>query len=288
MTEEKTQKPGVFDHIKGAHSKDPEVVEEASVESGSTETTEAEPKTDKAEGGGVDPEKSRLKTRLAQLERQVQSMGPYAQFANEVLKDEKRGKQMLQRWQQGQSVFGEEVDPGELTAREEKVMRGMDANEVVQLLDARDAQKQAMSDLMEEAEENLPHFKKIKKSQKFTKALSGALATVWNDETWYDEAPAHVLEWADENKAKNYTAIKQAYQYILATNPKVMDAAKAAGKAEQKEKDAEAIASSTGQSGATSTGKETPQETSEEDEIIKRMVNARGAGRSFGSVGRKG
>lgn len=289
MSEEKTQKPGVFDHIKGAHSKDPEVsAEEASAKSGASETTEAEPKkVEPTEGGGVDSEKARMRTRLAQLERQVQQMGPYAQFANEVLKDEKRGKAMLQRWQQGQSIFGEETTPGELTEREEKVMRGMDAQEVVQLLNERDAQKQAMSDLMEEAEESLPNFKKIKKSQKFTKALSGALATVWNDPTWYEDAPEHVLEWSDENKAKNYTAIKQAYQYVLATNPKVMEAAKAAGKAEQKEKDEAALAAASGQSGATSTSKETPQETSEAEDLIKRMVNARGAGRPFGSVGRK-
>ena len=162
----------------------------------------------------------------------------------------------------------------------------LSAGDINQILDTRETARRQMDDLNELASENLEHFPKVKKSQKFVKALNGALATVWNDPEWHDDAPKEVQGWDDEGAAKNYTALTQAYRYVLANNPKVLEAAKQAGKNEAKEK-AEAAMAASVSSGGTSSSQEEPPAKSEGDEMIDRMVNASGGRKSFRTVARK-
>jgi hypothetical protein len=210
-------------------------------------------------------------------------MGPYAQFGLAVAQDQK-GQGVVQRWQKGEALFDqEEAIMGEETAPQSQPLTEDGIN---RLLDTRETARRQMDDLNEMASENLAHFDKIRKSQKFAKALNGALATVWNDPDWHDDAPEHVRGWDDEGAAKNYTALVQAHNYVLANNPKVLEAAKQAGKNEAKEK-AEAAMAASVSSGGTSSSQEEPPPKSDEQKIIDAMVNASDGRKSFRTVARK-
>jgi hypothetical protein len=241
---------------------------------------EPEPKA----GGGDTDEAWRTKQEVAQLQRKLRDMSPYAQFGMAVAQDE-RGKGVVERWQKGKSLFTEEdsFTDSEHHPREQPVSK----DDLNAILDAREAARRQMDELNDLAKDNLEHFSKMRRSQKYAKALSGALATVWNDPDWFEDAPDEVKGWDDENAARNYTAIKHAYKYVLATNPKVIEAAKEAGKKEAKEK-AEAAMAASVSSGGTSSSQEEPPPKSAEEDMIERMVNAGQGGRkSFRTIARK-
>lgn len=255
------------------------------VEKTETKGEAGQPKAEpaKPEGGG-DTEGWKSRQETAKLERKLRDMGPYAQFGMAIAQDEK-GKAIVERWQKGQKLFAEEeaFHDGEGHPRENPISK----DDLNTILDTREAARRQMDELNDMAKDNLEHFTKIRKSQKYAKALSGALATVWNDPDWIEEAPDVVKGWDDENAARNYTALNNAYRYVIATNPKVLEAAKQAGKKEAKEKAEAAMAASVSGGGTSSSEKE-PPEKSEEDKVIERMMNAGQGGRkSFKSFGRK-
>jgi hypothetical protein len=251
-----------------------------------TEETKAETaapaKEPKAQGDSDTESGSETQQQVKRLERQLRNMGPYAQFGLAVAQDQK-GQGVIQRWQKGEALFDQE----EAVMGEEKPQsQPLTEEGINRLLDTRETARRQMDTLNEMASENLEHFPKIRKSQKFVKALNGALATVWNDPDWHDDAPEQVRGWDDEGAAKNYTALTQAYRYVLANNPKVLEAAKEAGKREAKEK-AEAAMAASVSSGGTSSSQEEPPPKSDEQKIIDAMVNASDGRKSFRTVARK-
>jgi hypothetical protein len=136
-----------------------------------------------------------------------------------------------------------------------------------------------MEELNSIAEEALPNFKKVAKNQLYVEYLNNNLSAIWNGAMTTEP---ETLDWSDDAKAKNYSAMKKAYKQYLASSPEVIDAAKRAGKKEAEERTKEVVAAG-GSAGTTtsSTTKEPPEKTTTED-LIDRMVNARGHGKRFG------
>ena len=163
--------------------------------------------------------------------------------------------------------------------------RPLTREEMIRVLEERDAARSHMESLESLGREHFEHYDKVKKNQKFVTYLHNNLAAVWNDAIPIDGT---ALDWSDQQLAKNYTAVKEAYHQFLASNPKVVEAAKEAGKKEAKERAEAALSASSATGGGTSTeGKEESTEKSEAELMIERMVNARGRGISFSTVARK-
>jgi hypothetical protein len=227
-----------------------------------------------------------MKQEIAKLQRQLGNLNPWAQLGMAVGKEDKKA---IDRWQQGGKIFGagaaaEEnlqsaVDTGQAP-------EGVSLRQINDLLDQRDAARTQISRLDELGRENLKHFEKISKSQLYTNFLSNNLNAVWNG---HMELDPDTYGWADDQLAKNYTAVKAAYRQVLADNPKVIEAAKSAGKQEAAERAEAALAAErgTGSTTTTKSGQEEPEKKTEADDMIDRMVNARGRGRSFREIGRR-
>jgi len=296
MTEEKSpqteQKPvGVMDALKGAKSRDLDEPQ-TPVESQAVAEKEPEPATEpKApEVPEVDSDANlKLKQEIARLQRHVSQMGPYAQLGLAV-KNDPKGQKAIERWQRGGKIFiespehvgdGAEPKDAEVQERPEKPLTRQDVQE---LLNVRDAAAKQVETLDEIGRENLEHYDKVKKNRLYVEFLNSNLAAVWRGEMELDE---DTYGWTDENLARNYTAVKRSYRQILADNPKVIEAAKEAGKKEQAER-AEAALAASGSSGSGTSGSsaEPPAKTPEQ-ELIDRMVNSRGIGKPFGTVARK-
>lgn len=286
MSDETTvqDKPaGVLDRFKGAKSRD--VDEPGPAETAAPESTEpAKAEVKEPEAPAAEPEvpddRLKLKQEIAKLQRAVAQLNPYAQLGQAVQQDPK-GRAAIDRWQRGGKLFdtpeGEEVD-------EVVAPTGMTREELRAELDARDANRQTMDTIMGLARENLPDFDKVSKSQVYAEFLDNNLRATWSGAMPVTET---VMGWSDDGLAKNYSAVERAYRQVLADNPKVIEAAKRAGKAEAKERAEAAIAASGATSGTTSTTTEEQPEKSETELMIDRMVNARGTGKPFGSVARK-
>jgi hypothetical protein len=285
MNDEKTvqDKPaGVLDHMKGAKSRDVDDPGPAqAVAPESTEPVKAkEPEKPEPAPEAVPDDRLVLKQEIAKLQRTVAQLNPYAQLGQAVQQDPK-GRNAIERWQKGGKLFdtpeGEEVDDVAAPA-------GMTREELRAELDARDAQRQTMDTLNGLARENLPNFDKVSKSQVYAEFLDNNLRATWSGAMPVTET---VLGWSDDGLAKNYSAMERAYRQVLADNPKVIEAAKRAGKAEQKER-AEAAIAASGTSGTstTTTSEEQPEKT-ETELMIDRMVNAKGIGKPFSTVARK-
>jgi hypothetical protein len=152
-----------------------------------------------------------------------------------------------------------------------------------QKLSERESTQREMNELNSIARENLEHFDKISKNQKYVQFLDNNIKGVWNG---YVPLEPETLDWADQNRAKNYSAMKQAYRQVLADSPKVIEAAKKAGSKETAER-AEAKLAASGSGGTSTATIEEPAEPTEAEEMINRMINAGGTGKSFSSVARK-
>ena len=146
------KKAGVFDSIKGAHSRDPDEVEPVQdVEP--TEPEPQEPVEDKAETDRV----LRLKQQLASYENKMSQMSPYAQLGQAVANDKTRGQQVIQRWQRGEKLF---VDEGEdYTMSDAKQPEAgppaLTEEALRQILDQRDGARRQMDEIDTVARENL-------------------------------------------------------------------------------------------------------------------------------------
>jgi hypothetical protein len=93
------------------------------------------------------------------------------------------------------------------------------------------------------------------------------------------------VEWSDQGRAKNFSAMKQAYLQVLAASPEVIAATKEAGKKETAERTEAALAAS-GSGGTSTSTTEEPPERTDAEQMIDRMVNPHGRGKSFSSVAR--
>jgi hypothetical protein len=286
MTDPSSEKKGgVFDNIKGAHSRDPDEVEPTP----ETETTETKPQEpvevsepDKAETDRV----LRLKQELAQKEAKMAQMGPYAQLGQAVANDKGQGQAVIQRWQRGEKLFIDESESGYTMEEAKQPPSGPPAlteESLGRILDQRDGARRQADDLDSVARESLEHFDKISKNPRYVQFLDNNLKGVWEG---YIPLEAETLEWSDQNRAKNFSAMKQAYRQVLADNPKVIAAAKEAGKKETAERTEAAMAAS-GSGGTSTSAIEEPAERTDAEEMIDRMVNAHGTGKSFTSVARK-
>lgn len=273
---------GIFDHIKGARAQDhPDDVESTeaapnggnSADQGNSTDDEiarsgehAAPKVEES-----DEEPAQLRARIEELERRESELVPYAQFGMAIYNDP-RGKQMAQRWQQGQQVFDGNTKGQPLTA------------EALQAeLDRREAARAQIDDLNNMVIGRHPEFAKIRRSDAYASHLEGELVKAWRPGT---KLHPDTKGWSDKVLAKNFTAMMRAYEAVLRDSPKVIEAAKEAGRKESKERAEAALAGDISSSSGTSkTTGETPPK-SEEDMVIERMMRSGGVGRSFGTVGR--
>lgn len=263
---------GIFDHIRGARSTGhPDDNVDTAPEEAPREVqpaTAAEPETPAVEESDEDP--TRLRAKIEELERQTAELGPYAQFGMAIYGDP-RGKQMAQRWQQGQQVFDGTTAGQPLTA---EALQGE--------LDRREAARAQIDELNTMVAERHPEFHKIRRSEGYAAHLEGELVKAWRPGS---KLHADTKGWADKVVAKNYTAMMRAYESYLRDDPKVIEAAKEAGRRESKERAEAALAGELSSSSGTS---KSTGETSKSDEdiVIERMMKARGIGRSFSTVGR--
>lgn len=280
----------MFEHLKGARSRDPEVqeaspVEQDKAEGESTKQGAEEPKKEPADKAGDGGEGLRMKQEIAKLQRQLNQMNPWAQLGMAVGREDQTA---IDRWQKGGKIFGGGVRAEEHlreSAEEGSAPAGVSLQEINQLLDQRDAAREQIRRLNETARENLEHFDKISKSHLYVQFLDNNIRAVWNG---YMDLDPDTYGWSDEQLAKNYTAAKAAYRQVLADNPKVVSAAKKAGEMEAKER-AEAALAGEGSSGSgkSSSQEESTPKTPEQD-LLDRMVNARsGSGRPFRDIGRR-
>jgi hypothetical protein len=277
------ERSGVFEGIRGQKSQDTDVVEEQ--QELALETAEPEKPASAGETAkSKEPDVGKTnadKQRIARLERQLAQLGPWAQFGMAVGGDPK-GKRIVDKYQRGEPLFEEEVAylEDQVEKQQEKPLTRED---IRQELDERDAGKALMDELNSMAEEELDGFKKIKRNPKFLEFLDFARQSVWQGRTELDEG---VLDWQNEMAAKEMTAIKRAYNLYLADNPKVLEAAKKAGQKQEQER-REALQSVPTSEGTTTSSQEEPEETSSEEDLVKRMMNVRGRGKSFATVGSK-
>ena len=269
---------GVFEGIRGAKSRDPEVTpapaeREATAQVSEAPSGETAQPTQKTESGDNESE-VRLRQRTASLERKLAEMGPWAQVGI-ALRNDPNGEELLQRLQRGEPILA--GSPQDTERGQPAVSPGLSREELTQTLNEREAIKRQIDDLTTMAEERLPHYSKIKKSPQFIGLMDAALAAQWNG-----SLPLHpdVKEWSDEQASKNYTALALAHEMYLMRNPKVQEAVKEAGKKEERERAGAALAASVSSGTSTSTSGEDRKQTSEEA-VKQRMLNARGVGKSF-------
>jgi len=255
-----------------------EAVEQTVPEVGESTTT-TPPSADEGEGEGI-----RLKTRIADLERQLGELDGYAQLGVEVAKTPE-GRAIIDRWQRGEALFQQQQQPsrGGQTAARAGAEPALTHAQLQAELNQRDAARRQMDDLNELATENLPEFKKISRSPVYAGKLDACLQAVWNGSIPVAE---ECQGWSDQVRAKNYTAMKESYEWYLKGNEKVVAAAKAAGKAEASERAAAALAGQHTSSEKSTSTTEPPPKT-EEDELIERMMSPGGVGKSFATVGNK-
>lgn len=278
-------KRGVFDSIQGAKSRDTEVAEEPVKEPEKAEPTEAaqEP-TEAAKEKPGDERLGKALQRVAQLERKInQDYAPWAQFGMAVASVKGKGEDLVKRYQQGQALFVDEE--GEVSTEPSTPnQQPLTEQGINDLLDQREATRRVMGDLTSMAEEELPNFKKISRSQDFAEMLEWARQSVWKGGIPMDES---VADWDNEFAAKEYTAIKKAYKMKVASDPRILEATKNAAKKEQQERDAEAAAVPSPTGTSTTTSQEEPGEKTEAEEAVDRMLKAHGTGKSFASIGSK-
>lgn len=282
---EKSEK--LFEGIRGARSRDPEVQGTAPAETGQS----AEPEPKAAEGKSEEPEPKKpagdahllqMKQEIAKLQRQLTQLNPWAQLGMAVGKED---RQAIERWQKGGRIFGgnraaeedlqDAVDSGDAP-------RGVSLDQINSLLDQRDAAREQLRRLNELGRENLSHFEKISKNQLYVNFLNNNLHAVWNGQMDLDP---DTYGWSDEQLARNYTAMKAAHRQVLADNPKVIEAAKEAGQKEAAERAEAALAGSGHGSSKGSTSGQEEKPKSAGDEMIDRMINAGKRGRSFREIG---
>ncbi len=253
-----------------------------------TEPTETKPQEtvevsepDKAETDRV----LRLKQELAQKEAKMSQMGPYAQLGQAVANDKDKGQAMIKRWQRGEKLFIDEG--GEYNMEDAKQPEpgppGLTEESLGRILDQRDGARRLTEEIDSIAREELEHFDKISKNQLYAEFLSNNLKGTWEG---YIPLEPETLGWADQNKAKNYSAVKRTYRQVLSDSPKVIAAAKEAGKKETAER-AEAALAASGSGGTSTSTTEEPPERTDAEQMIDRMVNPSGRGKPFSSVGRK-
>ena len=274
-------KGGVFDSIRGAHSRDPDVVEEPQA---APETAAQEEPTQAAGEPAKhgDERLTQASQRIARLERQLNDLGPWAQFGMAVGNDGK-GKTLVEKYQRGEPLFS--ADDSEAIAAEDSVRASqgeppMTRAELSNFMDQRDAARTLATEINSMATEELPEFKKISRNPKYAEMLDYARQSVWRGTTPMDES---VLGWQNDYAAKEMTAVKKAYRMLLADDPKVLEAAKKAGVNQQRERDAELAAVSSSH-GSTSSSQEEPGEKSEAEKLIEGMINPRGRGKSFSTI----
>lgn len=263
---------GVFDHIAGARSRDPDEVQEVAPDTGQQA---AEPEPSPAVDGGT---KIRQNERIAQLERQLGELDGVAQLGIAIIQDPE-GKKLAERWQKGEAMFDNGAPPAQKPAE-----AGLSREQLHAELNSREAAARQINELNGLMEEKHPEFKKIRRNQNYAGRLEACLAAVWNGSLPVDP---EVTGWADVGMAKNFTAMKESYDWYLKQNPKVLEAAKEAGKLEANARNEAALAGEiSSSSGTTKSSGEGPPKT-EAEEMIDRMLNASGVGRSFNTVGRK-
>lgn len=289
MTDEKNpsqdeRKPGVFDSIRGAHSRSTEPAEEKAEATKTTEPEKpAEPAGETAKPG--DERLGRAAQRIAQLERQLNQLGPWAQFGMAVGNDPK-GKTIVERYQKGQGMFEGDTEEAVDSINEERSVRGeppLTRSELQNFMDQREAARYITDQITGTIEEEVPQFKKIKHNPKFMEFLDFARQSVWSGRTPLHES---VVDWDNDYAAKEMTAARRALSLYIADNPKAIEAAKRAGKKEAEERAAQA-ASLPSPSGSSISSDEEGRPKSEADELIERMINPRGRGKSFSTVGRR-
>lgn len=272
----------LFESIRGAHSRDPEVAAEAAEQPTKTEPTEgSEPVKPAAEpGGSGDPNVLKLKQEVAKLQRQLGQMGPWAQLGIAVGQEDRAA---LERFQRGEKVLQRAANDAATTNDGyAPSSAGLTLEQINALMDQRDAAKEQIRRLNELGRENLEHFDAVSKNQLYAEFLDNNLRSVWAGRM---ELDPDTLGWADDGLARNYTAVKRSYRQVLADNPKVVEAAKRAGQAEARER-AEAALAASGPSGSKTSSHEEPPPKSEAEDMIDRMVNARGIGKPFRTIGR--
>ena len=268
---------GVFEGIRGAKSRDPEVTSAETPREQTaqvSETPSGDTTPQKTESGDNESE-VRLRQRTANLERKLAEMGPWAQVGI-ALRNDPDGAELLARLQRGEAILAGSPQAAETNGKA-AVSPGMSREELRQELNERDAVKRQIDDLTAMAEERLPHYSKIKKSPQFLGIMDAALAATWNG-----SIPLHedVKDWTNEQAAKNYTALAFAHEMYIMRNPKVQEAVKEAGKKEERERAGAALAASVSSGTSTSTSSEDRKLTAEET-VKQRMLNARGVGKSF-------
>jgi hypothetical protein len=281
------QSGGVLGHIAGARSRDPdESPDKTAQQPEGAEAIEADASPTVSEGSGeqkTETEKvhaRQLRERISQLEGQLGNLDGFAQLGMAVA-NTPEGQEVVARWQKGEELFAK-VQKGTPAAR-----TGLTREELAAELDRREAARRNMDDLNELAEDKFPEFKKISKNPKYTQKLNATLVAVWDQSPNAMPVADEAVGWADQSKARNYTAMKEAYEWFLKGNPKVVEAAKEAGRKEADERNQAALAGELSSPG-TSTSKGESKKKTDEDEMIERMMGARGIGRSFGTVGRGG
>jgi hypothetical protein len=276
-------KGAVFDSIQGAKSRDPEVAEEPRQE---TKTTEPEPaKAPGEKATGDDGRLGKALQRAAQLERQINEIGPWAQFGMAVGNDPK-GKPLVERYQKGDALFTEEDSEAVAEVEADRARRGeppLTRQELADFMDQREAASRLASEINGMAEDELPEFRKIRRNPRYAELLDFYRQSVWQGRTPIDES---VADWDNDYSAKEMTAVKRAYKAYLADNPKVLEAVKKAGEQQARDRAAEAAAVPSSET-TTASSQEEPGDKTEADESIERMLKARGRGKSFASIGAK-
>ena len=284
-------KRGVFSAIHGAHSKDLDEAEEPRGSTGTTEPTEpveATGETVQADGEKPkgDERLGKALKRVAQLERQINSIGPWAQFGMAIGNDP-RGKTFVERYQRGEALFMTQDDEQAVSdVEEQRAQRGeppLTRQELAEFMDQREAAKHLADEINSMAEEDLPEFRKIRRNPRFAEFLDWARQSVWRGTTALDES---VADWDNDYAAKEMTAVKKAYSMYLADNPKVREAAEKAKKRQEKERAAQAAAVPSSE-GQTSSSQEEPAEKTSAQKSIEAMLNVKGRGKSFSTIGSK-
>ena len=267
--------------MRGAKSRDQEsesaLAAEEETAASASEDSDAPSEASAAGAADAGPEKAervddeatvQLRQRAALLERRLAEMGPWAQVGL-ALQNDPEGREMLARLQKGEPLMAGDRQ----TAQE----RGLTRAELDEALNQRDAAKQQIDEITSLAEENLPHYKSMRKSPRFRGFLDATLAAAWNGTLPLSEK---VKGWENAQAAKNYTAIEFAHKMYLLENPKVKDAVKEAGRKEAQEK-AEAALAGELSSGSSSISSGEGKRLTPEEAVQQRMLNAKGVGKSF-------
>ena len=249
------------------------------------ESTEPKPQETVVEDKPETDRVLRLKQQVAQMENKMSQMGPYAELGQAVVNDKTQGQEVVKRWQRGEKLFIDDSESYNMNdaKQPEAGPPALTEESLGRILDGRDGARREHDELNSVARDNLEHFDKISKNQLYAEFLSNNLKGTWEG---YIPLEAETLEWSDPGRAKNYSAMKRAYRQVLADSPKVIAAAKEAGKKETAERTEAALAASGSGGTSTATMEESPERTDAE-QMIDRMVNPEGRGKSFGSVARK-